>query len=155
MWFAGIVSTGKSLTKSELGMTRALNRMSVAELENVLEKQRALLSDLTNRRQSLVTELRDLDKQIGKLEGKRGRGRKAAATGTKRIRGQRSLKSLLVEILSKYKKGLTKQELVDKVTASGYKSNSKNFGMIVYLNLYKKPEFHVDEKGIYTYQPQA
>lgn len=137
-------------------MSKALSRLSVAELESVLQRQRSLLDNLTSRRSALASELRDLDKQIGKLEGKRVRGRGKGVTtngATKRIRGQRSLKSILIEILSKHKKGLTKAELMEKIAATGYKSNAQNFGMVVYLNLYRKAEFRVDDKGVYTYHP--
>jgi len=140
-------------------MSKALARLSVAQIEQVLEQQRSLLSELTSRRASLLSELKVLDKQIGQIAGKRGRGRVARmpsgrAVG-RRARNEKSLRVLLGEILAKHKKGLTKKELVEKVLATGYKSNAQNFGMVVYLNLYNKPEFKVDENGVYTYHPEA
>lgn len=140
-------------------MSKALTRLSVAQIEQVLEQQKSLLSDLTSKRASLLSELKVLDKQIGQIAGKRGRGRVARVPGARavgrRAKNEKSLRSLLGEILAKHKKGLTKQELMEKVLATGYKSNAKNFGMVVYLNLYKKPEFKVDDNGVYTYHAEG
>ena len=137
-------------------MSRALSRLSVAQIEQVLEQQKSLLHQLTSKRDSLLTELKDLDKQIHVLAGKRarGRGRIARIPTGRRVRNEKSLRALLGEILAKHKKGLTKKELMEKVLATGYKSNAKNFGMVVYLNLYNKPEFSVDENGVYQYHPE-
>lgn len=140
-------------------MSKALTRLSVAQIEQVLEQQKSLLSELTSKRASLLSELKALDKQIGQIAGKRGRGRIARVPSGRpvgrRTRNEKSLRVLLGEILAKHKKGLTKQELIEKVLATGYKSSAKNFGMVVYLNLYKKPEFKVDDNGVYTYHADA
>ena len=143
-----------NIPRRRMLMSRALSRLSVAQIEQVLEQQKSLLHQLTSKRDALISELKDLDKQIHVLAGKRGRGRIAKLPTGRRVRNEKSLRALLGEILAKHKKGLTKKELMEKVLASGYKSNAKNFGMIVYLNLYNKPEFSVDDKGVYMYHPE-
>lgn len=52
-------------------------------------------------------------------------------------RTQPSLKSLILDVLSKNKAGLELSEIVEEVLKTGYTSSAKNFSIVVYQNLYQ------------------
>lgn len=112
---------------------------SVAELEQMLEAAKQTeLSKLKERRDQLAAELEACEEQIAAMGGgSAGKGRivrKRRPGG--RSRNQPSLKSLIRDILQKSKKPLSTDEVVDRVQAAGYKSNSDEFRKVVYLNLF-------------------
>lgn len=52
-------------------------------------------------------------------------------------RTQPSLKSLILDVLTKKKDGLELSEIVEEVLKTGYTSSAKNFSIVVYQNLYQ------------------
>lgn len=127
--------------------------LSVAELEQMLDARRAELSELESRRNTLAAELEECDARIGQLTGARGRrGRKVSRRrpGGGRGRKQPALKSVIVEVLQKSKKPLSVDEVVDRVLATGYKSNSDDFRKVAYLNL-----FHLKTSGDIKHDPET
>lgn len=123
------------------------NALSVADLERMLEDRRAELSQLTDRRERLATELAKCDERISELQGERAKGsRTKVAVRKKPARGRRrnktSLGAVINDILEKTKKPLSVDEIVEKAKASGYKTRSAKFKNVVYQNL-----FHMRNKG--------
>jgi hypothetical protein len=114
----------------------------------MLEDRRAELTQLTNRREELASELAECDARIGQLQGERSsakRGRKTTRRripGGGRIRGQQSLKKLILDVLQKSKKPLSVDDIVERVQANGYRSNSDDFRKVAYLDL-----FHLKKDG--------
>jgi hypothetical protein len=117
--------------------------LSVAELEKMLAERRAELGRLMAQRDQI-------DARIAELTGggmrRRGRGRGRVAVrrkpGRGRVRNQPALKQVINDILQKSKKALSLDEIIEKVQATGYKSNSGNFRQVAYLNL-----FHMKKNG--------
>lgn len=139
---------------------------SVADLEKMLEKQRGELSRLEARRDKLTADLADCDARIGELNGggvtgsgpvrratkkkksKKVARRKKTAQG-KRVRNQPSLRQVVLDVLPAAKKPLSLNEVMERVLATGYRSNAGNFRQVVYLNLYnlaKKGSIKHDSK---------
>lgn len=111
---------------------------TVAQLEQMLETaRRSELSKLTERREKLTQELADLDSQIEGMGGTvAGHGRRTVLKRRPGGRVQPSLKKLIIDSLQKSKKGLSTDDIVERVQAAGYKSNSGEFRKVVYLNLF-------------------
>lgn len=135
------------------------SNMSLAELEKMLKEQKNRLESLKKKQSSLQKDLDSVNQEIATLEGKgaRGRGRPpgSASGSTKKVRRRRAknakpLKSHVIEALNGNKKGLTLQQVSDKVQESGYKSKSKSFKNVLYQCLYHNKEFvHDAEAGTY------
>lgn len=135
----------------------ALSELSVAQLE------KALLSKLLAARTALRKELGLLDSKIrdlsggeeastpaadsGEDTGRRGRPKgaknKRKGRGT-RPKNEKSLRVYVQEELAKTKKGLTIDELITNVQASGYKSNSDKFKNVMYQCLFHGDRFQRD-----------
>ena len=78
----------------------------------------------------------------------------AKKTGARPINKQ-SAKSYAIDVLGKQSKGLTLNDLADRVLASGFKTNSENFAMSLYQSLHKDRKagktFNYNEKtGLWT-----
>jgi len=139
-------------------MAKASN-MSLAELEAILEKKQSRLDELKKKQSRLEKELDGVNQEIATLEGK-GKGRRGRPAGStnkkktvrrRRAKNAKPLKGHVEEILADNKKGLTLQQIVDKVKKAGYKSKSKDFKNVVYQCLYHTEEFVLDKaKGTYT-----
>lgn len=140
---------------------------SVTDLQKMLEKQHAELDKLRTRREKLSADLAECDARISELNGagaaaaggtavgtKRATKKKKKVTrtkkaGGKRVRNQPSLRKVIMDVLPGAKKPLTLDEVMEKVLATGYRSNAGNFRQVVYLNLYnlaKKGEINHDSK---------
>lgn len=141
------------------GVTMAkTSNMSLAELESMLKEQKSRLDNLKKKQNALQKDLDSVNQEIAVLEGKGARrGRPSGSTGgsTKRVRRRRAknakpLKAYVIDVLNSNKKGLTLQQVSDKVQAAGYKSKSKSFKNVLYQCLYHNKEFmHDSEAGIY------
>ena len=141
---------------------------SVTDLQKMLEKQHAELDKLKSRREKLAADLAECDSRISELNGagagavgtggdgvgvKRATKKKKVARakkgGGKRVRNQPSLRKVIMDVLPSAKKPLPLDEVMEKVLATGYRSNAGNFRQVVYLNLYnlaKKGEINHDSK---------
>ena len=133
----------------------ALRDLTVSQLEKVLLAKKSKLEDLVVKRDKLRLELSSLDEQIRGLagsevpgeEGPRRRGRpKGTGKGRRgpRIKGQKSLKSHVIEELQKAKKGLTIDELITNVEATGYRSKADKFKNVMYQCLFHGENFQRD-----------
>jgi chromosome segregation ATPase len=120
--------------------------LSVADLERILDERKSQLQELGKRRDQLHKELEQLDDQIQSLVGIAGRGRRRR----RRIKNEASLRDVVVEILSKNKKGFTLADLQAKVGEAGYRSASKNFRNVLYQCLYNTEGIvHDENTGCY------
>jgi hypothetical protein len=139
-------------------MPKASN-MSLAELESMLKEQKNRLDSLRKKQKGLEKDLESVNQEIAVLEGKGGRRRGrppgAKSGGTRKVRRRRAknakpLKGYVIDVLSSNKKGLTLQEISNKVQDAGYKSKSKSFKNVLYQCLYHNKEFmHDSDAGIY------
>ena len=138
---------------------------TVAQLEQMLSERREKLAELESRRDLLQAELTSVESQIAAEQSGSAPAsvprpakisRKAKPAGAGRKRKQPSLKSLVLDILEKSKKGMTLSELSDKVLATGYSSNATNFKTVLYQSLYSLKQDSVDydsESKVYRLQP--
>ncbi|MBD3674109.1 MAG: hypothetical protein HUJ26_11360 [Planctomycetaceae bacterium] len=144
-------------------MAKAPSNISLAELQALLDEQKNRLADLKKKQTELQKELDEVNQEISVLEGegkgkrKGRRGRPAGSGGKKkkvrrrRAKNSKPLKAFVTEVLTDNKKGLTLQQVMDKVQKAGYKSKSKNFKNVLYQCLYHNDQFVLDsDKGIYT-----
>ena len=124
--------------------------LTVADLEKALQAKRSKLDDLITKRAKLHFELSGLEEQIRLLAGTpltesdalpRGRAKRKRRT---RVKGQPSLKVWVTNELVKSKKGLTIDELMEKVQAAGYKSTSDKFKNVMYQCLFHGEQFQRD-----------
>jgi hypothetical protein len=130
--------------------------MSLAELESMLKEQKNRLDSLKRKQKDLKSDLDNVNQEIALLEGRGGRrGRPPGSGGVKTVRRRRAknakpLKGYVIDVLNANKKGLTLQQISDKVQEAGYKSKSKSFKNVLYQCLYHNKEFmHDSEAGIY------
>ncbi len=140
----------------------AMRDLTVAQLEKLLLAKKSKLEDLVVKRDKLRQELNSLDEQIQSLgggespapadeEGPRRRGRPKGSKNKgrrgPRVKGQKSLKTLVAEELQKAKKGLTIDELIAAVQASGYKSKADKFKNVMYQCLFHGENFQRDAES--------
>ena len=119
-----------------------MSELTLAQLERMVAKRRSSLESLQKKRRNLLKELERLDKQIASLQGPRGNAR--PGTYAQRARNEKSLQTVVAEILTKSKKGLTLRALAERVLESGYKTNSNNFQNVLYQCLYNSKRFEHD-----------
>ena len=124
-----------------------LSKLSLDELEKAIQaKKNERRDELVQRHSELTAELRNLEAELSELDGGPRGGRKYGP----RPKNSANLKDTIAGVLTGDRKGKTKDEIVDAVLATGYKTKSDNFGTIVYQTLYKHDEFVRNEKGRYT-----
>jgi septal ring factor EnvC (AmiA/AmiB activator) len=124
---------------------------NIAQLERILDERRTELSRLERQRAELQRKLDGLDRQIGKLGGgiRAARGRLGAGGGS-RARNARSLVETLEEVMRANGKPMRVGDIVEAVTATGYRSNSANFRGIVNQTLIKeRKRFGQADRGLY------
>ena len=121
---------------------------NIAQLEQILDSRRSELSKLERQRSEIQRKLDGLDRQIVKLGGIRGmRGR---IGGGGRARHARSLVETIEEVMRGNGKPMRVGDIVDAVSATGYRSNSVNFRGIVNQTLIKeRKRFGQADRGLY------
>ena len=124
---------------------------NIAQLERILNDRRSELTKLERQRGELQRKLDGLDRQIvklgGGLRGMRGRG---GGGGGGRARNERSLIETIEVVMRSNGKAMRVGEIVDAVTATGYRSNSANFRGIVNQTLIKeRKRFGQADRGLY------
>ena len=131
-------------------MAKSVGDLSVARLEQLLNDRKQLLTGLKRKEFQLQKELDDVQKQIGAIEGSGVGGTvRRRRTGT-RAKNAKSLHDVVIELLSKNKKGYPLTPLGKKVLATGYKSNSANFNNVLYQCLYNSKKIvHDPSSGTY------
>lgn len=136
----------------------ALRNLTVAQLEKLLHAKKSQLTDLVVKRDKLKSELDGLNREIAGLGGeadedtpRRGRP-KGSVNKTKRKSGRKGRRPKNAMSLAKYieaelnnaKKGMTVEELMNKVSEAGYKSKSAKFRNVVYQCLFHRDQFQKD-----------
>jgi hypothetical protein len=147
-------ANGRVLLLKELHMPRgrpATNQLSIAQLEALLEKHRAKVSELSREREKLQGKLDSLDAEIAALGGS---GAVSSGRG-KRAKNDKSLSETLVEVLTAHGSPMKVANIVDAVTLSGYKSSSPQFRSIVNQALIKDKRFHNTGRGFYEFKKTA
>jgi hypothetical protein len=130
-------------------MSRAPTGFSVADLEKILDARKTQLQDLAKKRDLAQKELDKLDAEIQSLVGVGGSIGKSRRR-RRRVKNESSLRTVVLEILGKNKKGFSLADLADKVTETGYKSSSRNFRNVLYQCLYNTEGIvHDDASGCY------
>jgi hypothetical protein len=130
-------------------MARSARELSMSDLQRMLNDRKSQLGSLEKRRERLQKELDVVDRRIDELEG-RGGGAVRSRTRRRAIKRPENVKSLhayVKETLAKNKKGLTLEELSNKVLSAGYKTNSTNFKNVLYQCVYNSSEVRHDEKS--------
>lgn len=117
--------------------------LSIAELERLLETKKDSLLDLAQRREDLVKQIAGLDQEIQQMADLRGMPRRQRP---KRLPNATPLRTVLLDVLKKNKKGFKLDDLAVKIAESGYRSASQNFSNVVYQCIYNTPEVELDEK---------
>jgi hypothetical protein len=112
----------------------AKQKVTVARLERALARKRSRLDALVKRRQRLQSQLHGVERQ---LQGLAGREADAIThRRRKRTRNSPSLRDVVVELLTRHRKGLSMAELQEQIRATGYRSHSTNFRNVLYQCLY-------------------
>jgi hypothetical protein len=128
-------------------MARAasLARISISDLEELLESRRLELRRLDRQRTKWQKKVDQLTRRIVSLGGENGqRGRSA-----QRARNDASLPQAIGQVLSKARGPMNVGVIAEKVRASGYQSNSANFRQLVNMTLVKDERFVSTERGMY------
>ncbi len=131
-------------------MAKSVNQMSVGELEKALAVKRDKLDELMSERDQVLKDLDRIDGKIrdvgGKVSAKRAQGRRGP-----KAKNEKPLWGYVEDILGRTKKGLTIEELEQKVLASGYMTKSNNFRNVIYQCLYHAEEVtHDSSTGRYV-----
>ncbi|MEI7836275.1 MAG: hypothetical protein WCK05_07665 [Planctomycetota bacterium] len=145
-----------------MARTSGLANLTMKQLAAELTRRQKALPALLEKKATLEKQVAVLDGQIADLSGEaahagtiakkaKGLAGKRKASGTPPREG--SLKWHLVKALVGTK-GLGIGEAVAAVAASGYKSQSKDFRLLVNQTLLNEPEFRKVRRGIFTVKSQ-
>ena len=124
--------------------------LSVAELEALLARQKSRVTSLGKKRAKLQAELNSVDDQLQSLQGPAApapRARKKTSRRGKRPKNVQSLAAVVSGILGKIPNGLSLDDLVAHVIASGYKTKAKSFSNVVYQCVYNSKAIQRDKKS--------
>jgi len=131
--------------------------LSVAELEALLARQKGRVTSLGKKRANLQAQLNSVDKQLQSLQGPTApppSAPKKTGRRGKRHKNVQSLAAVVTEILGKSPKGLSLDDLVGQVIASGYKTKARSFSNVVYQCVYNSKAIQRDKKnGTYRLKP--
>lgn len=122
-------------------------RLTIAELERMLDFRRGKLSKLEKDRARLQRKLDDLDARIRLLNG--GAGGVGARSASGRAQNPQSLVATMESILREAGKPLAVGDILQKVHAAGYRSNSANFRALINQTLIKDKRFTAADRGVY------
>jgi hypothetical protein len=123
-------------------------KLTIGELERMLQKRRSALDELTRERAKLQKRVDAVDTNIRSLSGGAA---PSGFTAGGRARNEMSLVEALRAVLSKAGKPLKVGDIVDKVQASGYRSNAANFRALVNQTLIKQRKLFANAgRGLYA-----
>lgn len=111
--------------------------LTVAQLERLLDRQRAKLERLLRRRATLQRQLAQVERSIAAIGGAL---EESPRKKRKRPRNDRTLLQVVTEVLTGNKKGLTLKDLARQVLETGYKTGSANFENTVYQIVYNNSD---------------
>jgi len=132
-------------------MPRLTNRsgLTVAALEQMLQKRRSELDSLTRERQRILKQLAAVDARLWAISGDATAG--TALTRGGRVRNPMSLVATMEQVLAKAGKPLSVGDIVQGVLDTGYKSGSANFRAVVNQTLIKeRKRFANTDRAIYA-----
>lgn len=124
---------------------------TIEDLRKELATKERLLEKLHARRDELTSQLKDVDKQIAALAGKRTRGQtqpKKPGKKAKRSAGKHSLGDVLANVL-KDKGSVKVADAARMAIAAGYKTRSTQFGNIVSATLANDDRFSKVGRGLF------
>lgn len=122
-------------------MAKTAGVMSVAELEQILEGRKVKAIDLGKRREELQKQIDEIDRQILEVMG----DNRVVRRRRRRLKNEMSLRSHVLELLGKSKKGYSMADLTTKIIEAGYKSSSRNFRNVLYQCLYNTEKVTFDQ----------
>jgi septal ring factor EnvC (AmiA/AmiB activator) len=125
---------------------RSSTDLSIAQLRSILSDRQSELKKLVKQRKRAQKELDRIDAQIAQLGGTAS-GRTSAGG---RPRNAMSLVEALTKVLQGAGKPMSVGEITDAVRASGYRSSSPSFRLIVNQTLIREKKlFSPTGRGIY------
>lgn len=137
----------------------SLASLSLADLQAELDRRQAAAGKFAARRDKLVADLAAIDRELAALgaaapTGKRGPGRpKGSGKGSRGPRGPMPKNDITlpdaIAAAMEVRAVVSPQEAAEYVLKNGYKTNAKNFGMIVSNALAKDPRFKRIGRGQY------
>jgi predicted RNase H-like nuclease (RuvC/YqgF family) len=128
--------------------------LTIAQLERLLEERKATVVKLQKKRDGLQKKIDALDAQIAAAGGggatpvKPPRAAALSRTAGGRVRNEMSLGDAIAAVVAG-KGAMSVGDIMDAVTASGYRSGSKNFRGIVNQTLIKDERFQQASRGVY------
>lgn len=126
-------------------MAKDTTSLSLADLEKLLAERQAQVEALLKKRDQLAGAIENLDAEINDFLTSGGTPRRG-----KRAKNSASLRTVMLEVLAKNKKGLSLADLAQQISDTGYKSNSRNFKNVVYQCLYNTETVMLDSAtGLY------
>jgi hypothetical protein len=129
-------------------MPRGQAKLSINDLEQMLNRSRTQLNKLMRKRSRLQDQIDGLDRKIERLGGNGSAG-VSGGRGRVRARNSVSLPDAIAKVLEGSGKPTPVGEIVNAVRASGYRSNSPNFRAIVNQALIKDKRFASSGRGLY------
>jgi hypothetical protein len=125
---------------------------NIAQLERILDDRRTEVSRLERQRAELAASSKASTARSGSSTAGSGgcAGGYAAAGGGGRARNERSLVETLEAVMRSNGKPMRVGDIVEAVTATGYRSNSANFRGIINQTLIKeRKRFGQADRGVY------
>ncbi|MDB5323509.1 MAG: hypothetical protein JWN40_5140 [Phycisphaerales bacterium] len=128
-------------------MTRSAptSGLSLAQLERLMQSRRGEMAKLTRKRDKLQKQLDAIDERIASVSG----GGSIGGRPGSRARNKSSLQEVILQVLSKSNGPTSVGDILDKVSATGYRSTSANFRGIVNQTLIKDKRFASAGRGMY------
>jgi hypothetical protein len=124
---------------------------NIVQLERILHDRKSELTKLERQREDLRRKLDGLDRQIVRLGGSMRGGRGRGGLGLGRARNERSLIETIEGVMRDHGKPMRVGEILEAVSATGYRSNSANFRGIINQTLIKeRKRFAQAERGTYA-----
>ena len=127
---------------------RSTDGLSLAQLERLMQSRRTELNRLTRQRDKIQKKLDTLNDRISEISGGMAGGTRGGGGGT-RARNAMNLPEVIHQVLSKSGSAVGVGDIMDKVRAAGYRSNSANFRGIVNQTLIKDKRFSSAARGVY------
>ena len=126
---------------------RSTDGLSLAQLERLMQSRRTELTRLTRQRDKVQKKLDTLNDRISEISGGMVGGTRGG--GGTRARNAANLPEVIHQVLSKSGAAVSVGDIMDKVRAAGYRSNSANFRGIVNQALIKDKRFTSASRGMY------
>ena len=126
------------------------NGLTLSELQRIMDSRKGEISKLYRKRTTLEKDLTAIDRQIAKLEGSGGGGRRGAIGSGTRAQNDKSLVETLLEVMQGGKGPMGVKDIVEAVEKAGYRSSSANFRGLVNQTLIKENKrFESTGRGVY------